>query len=546
MRLLLLACLLLAASLAWGQNRAVVDFSVKGEVVPEAFWGTGYDGWHDILSDSSVELLQEVGIHFCRISANLEELAGEVPGDLRLDYTTPNDVGVGFVDRLARIKVNGWQPLVALSIPWKVPKWFYTGAKEGKPFWQFNLDGSEVAQGAESDQLLALERFAEQLAQGLKEEGFSGLTWETIYEIGHEAPMPALHYHIGRGIRMADPTAKLMGPATWPGWTVEERFVKPYLAKYGPDLLDYVSVHWYATNEHGLWARDFTPGETILTMADRDWLECVMETAPKFPVWCASLRKLLDDPILNPTGRHIGIVYSEYDANAHSAYLRGPDNVDWPAYRADADPYVNTNYFGGVWNAAVVLGLASSGQCEAALKFTTRNYYGIVENKDDSTYFPTPLWFAWRLLQQEGGLVPGARVVAGAVTGPLDTAAERVEGINSPWVQVWGITEESGQRLVVLNRSLDSQPVTVRLTGLSEGQWKVTRFVYDQARTAPFIGRKPGTTNDGQFQWQGEGDSGKCLEQVDELPMKLTEYGAEFDLTLGPISFQVLKLEPGI
>ena len=59
MRLLLLACLLLAASLAWGQNRAVVDFSVKGEVVPEAFWGTGYDGWHDILSDSSVELLQD-------------------------------------------------------------------------------------------------------------------------------------------------------------------------------------------------------------------------------------------------------------------------------------------------------------------------------------------------------------------------------------------------------------------------------------------------------------------------------------------------------
>jgi hypothetical protein len=132
------------------------------------------------------------------------------------------------------------------------------------------------------------------------------------------------------------------------------------------------------------------------------------------------------------------------------------------------------------------------------------------------------------------------------VTGPLDTAAERVEGINSPWVQVWGITGEAGQRLVVLNRSLDPQPVTVKLTGLSEGQWKVTRFVYDQARTAPFIGRKPGTVNDGQFLWQGEGDSGKCLEQVDELPMKLTEYGAEFELTLGPISFQVLRLEPGI
>ena len=61
--------------------------------------------------------------------------------------------------------------------------------------------------------------------------------WETIYEIGHTMPMPRIHFAAARGIRSSDPSARLIGPATWPGWTVEERFVKPYLTTYGPDLL---------------------------------------------------------------------------------------------------------------------------------------------------------------------------------------------------------------------------------------------------------------------------------------------------------------------
>ena len=194
--------------------------------------------------------------------------------------------------------------------------------------------------------------------------------WETIYEIGHTMPMPHIHFAAARGIRSSDPSARLIGPATWPGWTVEERFVKPYLTTYGPDLLDFVSVHWYADNEHGLWA---APGwkerKGPVTMSDSLYLDYLMETAPKYAPWCRSLRALLDDPKLNPQGKRIGVAYSEFDALAASPYMANPPNSDWPVYRADADCYLNTNYFGGVWCASVLCNLAASGCIDMALKF---------------------------------------------------------------------------------------------------------------------------------------------------------------------------------
>ena len=551
-------CLILLASSAFAApTSVVVRPSHPLATVPAGFYSVGYDGWHDILDPGAVKQLQDVRVHFCRIAVDLKLLCGDRLGDFRWEYTTPADVGVGFVSRVKRIVENGWTPMLALTTSHSLPSWFKGEATDanGKPWFKYNLAGSAAAvlplsqassarergsggeEAVPSDQWEELSRIAHGLAAGLAERGLKSLYWETIYEIGHTMPSPDLHYFAAKGIREADPTAKLIGPATWPGWTVEERFVKPYLERYGPDLLDYVSIHWYADNEHGLWA---APGwkdrKGPVTMGDRLFVQYLIETAPKYGPWCQSLRKVLDDPQRNPVRKPIGIFYSEFDCLATSPYQQNPENADWPNYRADADCYLNTNWFGGVWCAATLCSMLQSGAIDAAFKFTTRDYYGLIENSTQGGYFREPVWFAWKLLQDAGGLVPGAQLVETTVDGPRDQAQAHVGGEDTPWVMATAVRAADGLRIILINRSLEPQTVSLSLEGGTPA--RLRRFLYSQDRLASYIGPKPGAERNGAF--EGAPDDSRnqrCLEPLDDVA---TGEGAPA-LELPPISITVLR-----
>jgi hypothetical protein len=525
-----------------------IDASRPIATVPDGLYSVGYNGWGDITNPEAIRELKDVQVTFCRIDVDLKLLCGDRLGDYRWDYTTPRDLGQGFVARVKQIIANGWTPLLALSTSHSLPSWFKGEPSDAKstPWTKLNLDGSPAADD-KSDQYAQLEQITQAVAAGLAERGLKGLYWETIYEIGHTMPMAEIHYHAARGIRQADPTAKLTGPATWPGWTVEERFVKPYLAKYGPDLLDFVTVHWYADNEHGLWA---APGwkerKGPITMGDRLFLQYLMETTPKYADWCKSLRALLDDRRLNTPGKRIGIAYSEFDALAESPYQRNPENPDWPKYRADADCYLNTNYFGGVWCASVLCDLAASGACDIACKFNTRDFYGLIENKPgDKGYFRMPVWFAWKLLQDVGRLRPGNTMLACEVSGPTDGAAAHVGGKDTPWVQAFAVRDTgiAIPRIILINRSSEEQIARVRLSGVpAGGDWQLTRYLYDQNRVAPFIGRKPGTKDEGRF--EGVPDDSlneRCLQSAGHVFAHREGTTATLpELKLPPVSITVL------
>jgi hypothetical protein len=552
------AVVILASSAAWGAapSSVTVDAARPLASVPAGLYGVGYNGWGDITDPEAIRALQDVQIRWCRLDVDLKLICGNRLGDWRWEYTTDRDRGQGFIARVRQIGANGWTPMLALSTSHSLPAWFKgdpTDAK-GTPWTKLDLDGSPAADG-ESDQYAQLEQITQALAAGLAERGLKGLHWETIYEIGHTMPMVEIHHRAARGIRRADPTAKLMGPATWPGWTVEERFVKPYLATYGPDLLDVVSVHWYADNEHGLWA---APGwkqrQGPMTMGDRVYLQYLVETVPKYAEWCRSLRARLDDPQLNPSGKRIGIAYSEFDVVAESPYQRNPENPDWPRYRAAADCYLNTNVFGGVWCAAVLCDLAASGACDVACKFNTRQFYGLIDNKPGGGggYFRQPVWFAWKLLQDVAQLRAGATLLACAVSGPTDSAAAHVGGKDTPWVRAYAVRTAAGPRLILINRSLEPQGVDVQIAGLGSppGAVPVQRYRYDEGRVGRFIGRQPGTTPEGQFEGGADDTANqRCLEILDTLAARAAGGTLSLaDLQCPPVSITVLVpvlLPPG-
>jgi len=548
----LMGMLALASAGGAGPARAddtgvLVDAGKTIATVPEGIFSAGYNGWHDITHPSAVRALNDIGIRFLRIDVDLGQICGERSGDFRWEYTVPRDVGLGFVSRVKKLIDNGWVPVLAFSTCRSMPAWFR--GEEGnvaKTWFKYNRDGSPAADGI-GDQYEEFSHLAETIATGLSERGLQGLHWETIYELGADMPLADIHYFAARGIRQADLSARVMGPATWPGWTVRERFLKPFLGKYGAELLDYVTVHWYATCTHELWDAGFKPEETILTMADHKYLTYCMEIAPQYADWCRQLRELLDDPELNPTGKRIGIAFTEFDVNAYSPYMRTPANPDWPKYRADADCYVNTNYFGGVWCAEVLLGMAATGCVDIAMKFNTRSYYGLVENRPEGGYMRQPIWFAWKLLQQAGGFRPGAAMLHTQVEGPRDEGVGHVKRAgNLPWVSAYALGSSDDLRIVLINRSLDAQRVDVRVQRLAQdrGDMAARRYRFSQQRVAAFIGRRPDQKGDGHFEGYPEDSANEeALRELDSVPVTWeARTGMLAGLTCPGISVTVLVL----
>lgn len=542
-----------------------VDTTRAIATVPDGLYAAGYDGWGDLVDASAVGFLNEVGIRYLRLPVPLEQICSEQPGGpLDLDCTEPRDMGLGFADRIRTARANGWTPLLVITIHGTVPQWLPKWVKGesndsgGEAWTHYNVDGTRAADGL-GDQLEAVAAEVGRIAGGLADQGLDGMLWETMYEMGSPMPMVEIHHAVAAQIRQADASAKLMGPASWADGDALNNFLRPYLTKYGADLLDYVSVHWYASCDRhvlGLPTVDTeNPESTVITMADREPLTYIMEQAPRYGDWGRQLRGALDDPALNPGGKRIGVVFSEFDADAYSPYLINPINEDWPEYRRDTDCYLNLNYFGGTWYAATLGAMAASGVVDIAFKYNTRQYFGILNNAVSSgEYYRPPLWFAMRLLQGPGGLTPGAVLRATEVSGPTDQAVAHLETeANAPWVSAFALGGGEDLRVILVNRSFETRPVALRIEGLKAGNgagvesWVAGRYVFSEDRVARFIGRQPGTNGEGDFEAAPDDSANfKSLERVDRLPLALGEAGASLALECPAISITVLKIQPGV
>ena len=538
-------------------TRVHIDVAREIATVPDGLYAAGYDGWGDLVDPRAVGFLQDVGLRYLRIPVPLDQICGDRPGaPLHLDCTEPRDMGLGFSERIRRTQANGWTPLLVVTIHAAVPQGLPRLVKgesndaNGEAWIHYNLDGTRAA-GDIGDQLDAVATEVGRIAQGLAAQGLTGMLWETMYEMGSPMPMVEIHHAVASQIRRADPSARIMGPASWADGDALEHFLRPYLAKYGPDLLDDISVHWYASCDRHVLALPAIdaahPEATVLTMADREPLTYIMEQAPRYGDWCRQLRQALDDPALNPGGKRIGIVFSEFDADAYSPYGVNPANEDWPRYRRDADCYLNLNYFGGTWYAATLCSMAASGAIDIAFKYNTRQYFGILNNAVGSgQYYRPPLWFAMRLLQTEGGLVPGAVMRTTETSGPADRAMAHLEaGHDAPWVSAFAVGGGEDLRVILVNRSFESRPVALSIAGMDAGAgaWSAGRTLFSEDRVAQFIGPKPGSKVEGDFESAPDDSTGfKSLEQVESLPLVAEDGRLGLSVECPAISVTVLKI----
>jgi hypothetical protein len=197
------------------------------------------------------------------------------------------------------------------------------------------------------------------------------------------------------------------------------------------------------------------------------------------------------------------------DVNATSYYLENPVNIDWPKYRADADCWLNCNYFGGVWWASALCNIASTGTRADACKYDGRYYYGIQEiDPVSNKVYRYPVWFALHLLRERGGLEAGNQMLSAQIR----------EGA-SPMLEAFATGGPTDLRVIVINKSSKPKSADLTITGLKPGKWLATQYLFDQTRVAAFMGRKPGFARDGVFQgWPNDDSlSAQVLEPVSTI-----------------------------
>jgi hypothetical protein len=499
-------------------NEVEINTTQEIALVPDLYC-VDDSGWGEIVLQSTVAQLSDAGVSRTRLLIDLHQLCGNSFGDWHWDFPSQPGVTVGFLDTVKQVRAQGWSPFITvmlhegLSAATTLPSWFHGEANDNNQlgWFRFNLDGTPG-----NGQLGEMTTIMQAVAQHLVDNGISRLLWETIGEMGHTMALVDIHYYVGRGIKNGDPTALLMGPATWHGWTAEEKFVKPYLAKYGPELLDVVSMHWYTSLDQGLQALGYAPSASMITMANQDWLRYLLDHTTEFADATTSLRALLDT---SSPGKRIGIAYTEFNAGFDSCYGRNPPNPDYPAYRAASDCYINSNYFGAVWDASSLANTAARGHADLMCRFYTLSYYGLLDAVPGSGFYRTPAWFGRRLLYSVAEMQPG-RTMAQATATAIAPASSTVEAFA---VLPAGTSEPPqdprGVRAVIINTSSADEVVELKVSGLGVcSSWRVRRYLLDETRVAPFIGPAPGSGKEGSFEGgMDDSLSAQSLEPIDDV-----------------------------
>lgn len=525
---------------------ATINFNTPSIYSSEdkSLYNAGYDGWKDITDPKSVTYLKNSGIEKLRISLMLSAVTKASAENINIYYSEPRDVGKTFVDQIRIARQNGWTPLIAPSNNHALPEYFHGDISN---WYRFNHDGSQT--DGISDQMRDYAEICGNVARELKKIGITGLAWETFFECDGSDYTVDLHYLTAKAIKEADPTAIIIGPATFPGWAVEEGFLKPYLTKYGTDYLDGVSIHLYGTND--AWARtDLWDYHTdIITMRRTDLLNIIMESASRIPETSKKVREILDSPVYNPGKKKIDILFTEFDANAYSPYQRVPVNQNYPNYSIDSDCYINTNYFGGVFTANCLLQAAIYSPVDDMFRFTTRAYYGLLDHDytNNEEYYRTPVYFSFLMLQERAHLTPGATTYAASnVRGPTDNATLNIGEVskNYPYITFAGVKNGSDQSVIILNRS--SEPLNVELTIRNSQLSKstATRYLFSKHTTAQYIGRGEGCSFDGYFESPGNDlVKNTCLTPYDTV--SFTTYGKDYIYSgvLDGYSYVILELK---
>mgnify|MGYP005757890187 CR=1 FL=1 len=518
------------------QTRLQISFSGEGRPLTGSYYNAGYDGWGDITQPVAVQFLQELPVEQLRMGVDLRSLSKTGPQDVDIHYADPKDGGLGLTERIERIRSYGWEPVLAPSNNYSLPSYFHGTLED---WYQYNRDGSKTT--GISDQMRDYAALCGRTALMLKEAGISGLKWETFFESQGHGYVVDLQYLTAAAIKEADPTAYILGPATFPGGSVEEGFLKPYLQKYGTDYLDAVTIHLYGTNDAWRRAELWNFETDILTVRSTALLDILIETPQLISETACAVRAILDDPRYNPQGKAIDIGFTEFDANAYSPYQRVPVNKAYPAYSPDSDCYINTNYFGGLYSAYCIVQAACS-PVDFMFRFTTRAYYGLLDHDytANEVYYRTPVYFSLRLLQEAAYLTRGAGVYPGAcMEGPRDNAAYIV-GLseNLPYISAVGVEKGGKRAVIVFNRSSHALNVSLTLGGITASTAR--RYVFSKHTTALFIGRGEGMNWDGIF--QGATDDtvyNTCMEPVDTVSLTDNTYSGALD----GYSYMVLQLD---
>ncbi|RLA55519.1 MAG: hypothetical protein DRR04_14745, partial [Gammaproteobacteria bacterium] len=271
-------------------------------------------------------------------------------------------------------------------------------------------------------------------------------------------------------------------------------------------------------------------------------LSQLMDLAPSYGPWCKDVKAILDDPTYNPSGKEIGIVFTEYDVTSVSAYRVTPANPDWPEYRAASDTYLNTGYFGGVWNAAVLCSMAGSDSLDLAFKYRSRSFYGVLTAGPDAVlghkYCRSPLWYAWKLLQSKANLVEGSPMLQAQIQQDLDSK-----------IDIFAVGDSEHPRIILINRSFDADSVELTLEGLS-GNVKnplANRYVFNEERSAQFIAAEVSGSNISGWYSDAPEISPRdiALERVDEFWLASNGVDYMLQVDCSPISITVLDVVPG-
>lgn len=510
----------------------------------KSLYNAGYDGWKDITDSKSIAYLKNSGMEKLRIALMLSAVTKGDPNNIDIYYSEPRDVGKTFVDQIKITRQNGWTPLIAPSNNHALPTYFHGDLSN---WYRFNHDGSQT--DGISDQMRDYAKICGNTARELKKLGITGLAWETFFECEGHGYVVDLHYLTAKAIKEADPTAIIIGPATFPGWSVEEGFLKNYLSKYGAEYLDGVSIHLYGSND--AWAKtDLWDYNTdIITMKRTDLLNIIMESSNRIPETSKKVRDILDNPIYNPNKKKIDILFTEFDANAYSPYQRVPINNNYPNYSIDSDCYINTNYFGGVFTANCLLQAAVYSPVNDMFRFTTRAYYGLLDHDytNDGQYYRTPVYFSFMMLQKRAYLTPGATTYAASnVSGPTDNTLKNIGEVskNYPYITFAGVKNGSKQSVVILNRS--SNPLNVKLT-LKNSQLSktsATRYLFSKHTTAQYIGRGAGMDFDGYFESpDNDLEKNTCLTPYDTVTLTKNGQDYVYSGVLDGYSYIILELK---
>ena len=534
-----------AETQAKSQPVSTVGINLTGpaNTVTDRMFGAGYDGWNDIINPDAVQYLNDIGMKDIRVAVNLNLICKNKVGEYDMEYMSPqgHDCGLGFITRLKKMVKEGWRPIPVFSQGnISLPSFFHGDLGGVNGWWYYDRNGAYHYPN-NGNQVDDMQTIARDIASRLKSAGLGGLTWETIYEAdGVEHNLPDTHYYTAKGLRQGDSSIKIIGPATWPTYSVEERFIKPYFTKYGAEgvnLLDYVSMHWYASNSFWMRSDLWDHTKDFISMTDTELLKLTMEATPYYAQAVRRARALLDvyqnNKTINPSGKKIGIAFTEYDANAYSPYLKNYNNINYPNYYAKSDTYINTNYFGGVWLASVMTDVLANSPVDIMMKFMARNYYGLIDNIDGYNYYRLPVWYAIKLLRDGAGMKPGAKIVSATVTGPTDSGAapNHIAGVeqNSPWIQAVAVKNGSQTSVIIINRSNTALPVN--LTVLGAANRKMTRYVYCKNTNAMFIGGVTGGPHgDGYFEGYNSTEKYTCIRAINYVTLsasgKLNNYAA--------------------